>query len=92
MSQTTSHYPLKHADTTQEETAAPGKLPETPLRMDPDLLYDNNDEGDDLGGLSDQMQTEAPLKESISSYSVSKLDIGSKSNIVKFLYYNVLWT
>uniref|UniRef100_A0A4W5MVE3 Glycoprotein integral membrane 1 n=1 Tax=Hucho hucho TaxID=62062 RepID=A0A4W5MVE3_9TELE len=69
MSQTTSHYPLKHADTTQEETAAPGKLPETPLRMDPDLLYDNNEEGDDLGGLSDQMQTEAPLKESISSYS-----------------------
>ncbi|XP_071018957.1 glycoprotein integral membrane protein 1-like isoform X1 [Oncorhynchus clarkii lewisi] len=68
MSQTTSHYPLKHADTTQEETAAPGKLPETPLRMDPDLLYDNN-EGDDLGGLSDQMQTEAPLKESLSSYS-----------------------
>ncbi|XP_071225974.1 glycoprotein integral membrane protein 1-like isoform X1 [Salvelinus alpinus] len=69
MSQTTSHYPLKHADTTQEETAAPGKLPETPLRMEPDLLYDNNDERDDLGGLLDQMQTEAPLKESISSYS-----------------------
>uniref|UniRef100_A0A4W5MVD8 Glycoprotein integral membrane 1 n=1 Tax=Hucho hucho TaxID=62062 RepID=A0A4W5MVD8_9TELE len=70
MSHTTIHYPLKHADTTQEEIAAPGKLPETPLRMDPDLLYDNNnDEDDDLGGLSDEMQTEAPLKESISSYS-----------------------
>uniref|UniRef100_A0A672FBE4 Glycoprotein integral membrane 1 n=1 Tax=Salarias fasciatus TaxID=181472 RepID=A0A672FBE4_SALFA len=30
ISQTTSQYPLKHTDTTQEETAAPGKLPETP--------------------------------------------------------------
>ncbi|CAB1340362.1 unnamed protein product [Coregonus sp. 'balchen'] len=69
MSQTTNHYPLKHADTTQEEIAAPGKLPETPLRMDPDLLYDNNNKDDDLGGLSNEMQTEAPLKESISSYS-----------------------
>uniref|UniRef100_A0A8C7GML6 Glycoprotein integral membrane 1 n=1 Tax=Oncorhynchus kisutch TaxID=8019 RepID=A0A8C7GML6_ONCKI len=69
MSHTTIHYPLKHADTTQEEIAAPGKLPETPLRMDPDLLYDNNDEDDDLRGLSDEMRTEAPLKESISSYS-----------------------
>ncbi|KAL0967354.1 hypothetical protein UPYG_G00251190 [Umbra pygmaea] len=69
ISQTTSHYPLEHADTTQEETAAPGKLPETPLRMDPDLLYDDNVEDDDLRVPSDQMQTDAPLKESISSYS-----------------------
>ncbi|XP_034017580.1 glycoprotein integral membrane protein 1 [Thalassophryne amazonica] len=64
MTQTTSHYPLKH--TTQEETAAPGKLPETPLRMDPDLLYD--EEVEDL--VLHQMepnQMETPPKES--SYS-----------------------
>ncbi|XP_077566768.1 glycoprotein integral membrane protein 1 [Stigmatopora nigra] len=40
MLQTTSQYPLKHSETTQEEIAPPGKLPETPLRMDPDLLSD----------------------------------------------------
>ncbi|KAJ8008970.1 hypothetical protein DPEC_G00083950 [Dallia pectoralis] len=67
MSQTTSQYPLKHVDTTQEETAAPGKLPETPLRMDPDLLYDHSD--DDLTVLSDQLQTDTPHRELISSYS-----------------------
>lgn len=73
-SQTTSHYPLKHAETTQEEIAAPGKLPETPLRMDPDLLYDARDGGDDEDedeGLrqSYQTHTDTPLKESVSSYS-----------------------
>ncbi|XP_029903523.1 glycoprotein integral membrane protein 1 [Myripristis murdjan] len=71
MSQTTSQYPLKHAETTQEEIAAPGKLPETPLRMDPDLLYDVRDEDDEdkEPGQSDQIQTEIPFKESMSSYS-----------------------
>lgn len=71
MSQTTSQYPLKHAETTQEEIAAPGKLPETPLRMDPDLLYDVRDEDDydKEPGQSDQIQTETPFKESMSSYS-----------------------
>ncbi|XP_010881195.2 glycoprotein integral membrane protein 1 isoform X1 [Esox lucius] len=69
MSQTTSQYPLKHAETTQEETAAPGKLPETPLRMDPDLLYENSDDEDDLRVLSDQMQTDTPPRDSFSSYS-----------------------
>ncbi|KAM9839909.1 glycoprotein integral membrane protein 1 [Aulostomus maculatus] len=68
MSQTTSQYPLKHTETTQEEIAAPGKLPETPLRMDPDLLYDvkYDDEFEDLG---QQDQTESSHKEFISSYS-----------------------
>ncbi|XP_069017648.1 glycoprotein integral membrane protein 1 [Embiotoca jacksoni] len=68
ISQTTSQYPLKHTDTTQEETAAPGKLPETPLRMDPDLLYDvrYDEEFDDR----DQRQPDpTPPKEFLSSYS-----------------------
>uniref|UniRef100_A0A3P8S2V4 Glycoprotein integral membrane 1 n=1 Tax=Amphiprion percula TaxID=161767 RepID=A0A3P8S2V4_AMPPE len=72
MSQTTSQYPLKHTETTQEETAAPGKLPETPLRMDPDMLYDvrYDDEFDDRDpNQSDQNQMESPPKEFISSYS-----------------------
>ena len=75
MSQTTSQYPLKHTETTQEETAAPGKLPETPLRMDPDMLYDDkyDDEFDDREpSQPDQIQMETPPKEFISSYSVSK--------------------
>ncbi|XP_018555221.1 glycoprotein integral membrane protein 1 [Lates calcarifer] len=72
ISQTTSQYPLKHTETTQEETAAPGKLPETPLRMDPNLLYDvrYDDEFDDRDlGQPDQIQMETPPKELISSYS-----------------------
>lgn len=74
ITQTTSQYPLKHTETTQEETAAPGKLPETPLRMDPDLLYDvrYDDEFDDREpSQPDQIQMETPPKEIISSYSVS---------------------
>ncbi|KAF7649921.1 hypothetical protein LDENG_00133820 [Lucifuga dentata] len=70
ISQTTSQYPLKHFETTQEEIAAPGHLPETPLHMDPDLLYDvkYDDEFDDREpGQLDQVQTEAPSRES--SYS-----------------------
>lgn len=62
---TTSHYPLKQADTTQEETAAPGKLPETPLRMDPDLLYD----GGEREAISDYLLPESPLSASMSSYN-----------------------
>ncbi|XP_033503937.1 glycoprotein integral membrane protein 1 isoform X1 [Epinephelus lanceolatus] len=72
ITQTTSQYPLKHTETTQEETAAPGKLPETPLRMDPDLLYDvrYDDEFDDREpSQPDQIQMETPPKEIISSYS-----------------------
>ncbi|KAM9338825.1 glycoprotein integral membrane protein 1 [Symphorus nematophorus] len=71
MSQTTSQYQLKHTETTQEEIAAPGKLPETPLRMD-DLLYDvrYDDEFDDREpSQPDQIQMETPPKEFISSYS-----------------------
>lgn len=74
ISQTTSQYALKHTETTQEETAAPGKLPETPLRMDPDLLYDvrYDDEIDDREqGQPDHIQMESPPKEAMSSYSVS---------------------
>ncbi|XP_063078926.1 glycoprotein integral membrane protein 1 [Engraulis encrasicolus] len=63
---TTSHSPLKHADTTQEETAAPGKLPETPLRMDPDLLYDG---GEEKEAISDYLLPESPLRGSMSSYN-----------------------
>lgn len=72
---TTSQYPLKHTETTQEEIAAPGKLPETPLRMDPDMLYDvrYEDEYDDKElSQTDQIQMEPPPKEFISSYSVSQ--------------------
>lgn len=76
ISQTTSQYPLKHTETTQEEIAAPGKLPETPLRMDPDLLYDvRYDDEFDVREPSqtDQIQMETPPKELISSYSVSQV-------------------
>ncbi|XP_028252383.1 glycoprotein integral membrane protein 1 [Parambassis ranga] len=72
ISQTTSQYPLKHTETTQEETAAPGKLPETPLRMDPDLLYDvryDDTFEDRESSQTDQNQMETPPKEFISSYS-----------------------
>ncbi|XP_053193213.1 glycoprotein integral membrane protein 1 [Scomber japonicus] len=72
ITQTTSQYPLKHTETTQEEIAAPGKLPETPLRMDPDLLYDvkYDDEFEERDpGQEDQIQMESPPKEFLSSYS-----------------------
>ncbi|XP_006796287.1 glycoprotein integral membrane protein 1 [Neolamprologus brichardi] len=72
ISQTTSQYPLKHTETTREEIASPGKLPETPLRMDPDLLYDvrYDDELDyTYPSQPDQNQMETPPKELISSYS-----------------------
>ncbi|XP_040919668.1 glycoprotein integral membrane protein 1 [Toxotes jaculatrix] len=72
ISQTTSQYPLKHTETTQEETAAPGKLPETPLRMDPDLMYDvryDDDFDDRDASQTDQIQMETPPKELMSSYS-----------------------
>ncbi|XP_062407288.1 glycoprotein integral membrane protein 1 [Sardina pilchardus] len=62
---TTSHYPFKHAETTQEETAAPGKLPETPLRMDPDLLYDSEEKE----AISDYLLPESSLRASMSSYN-----------------------
>ncbi|XP_010766031.1 glycoprotein integral membrane protein 1, partial [Notothenia coriiceps] len=73
ISQTTSQYPLKHTETTQEEVAAPGKLPETPLRMDPDLLYDVRYDDDEFDvrepSQPDHIQMEIPPKKLISSYS-----------------------
>ncbi len=65
---TTSHYLLKHAETTQEEIAAPGKLPETPLRMDPEILYESREEEERT---SDSLLLGSPLSGSMSSYSVS---------------------
>uniref|UniRef100_A0A8C1W821 Glycoprotein integral membrane 1 n=1 Tax=Cyprinus carpio TaxID=7962 RepID=A0A8C1W821_CYPCA len=65
---TTSHYLLKHAETTQEEIAAPGKLPETPLRMDPETLYESREEEERT---SDSLLLESPLSGSMSSYSVA---------------------
>ncbi|KAI2651946.1 Glycoprotein integral membrane protein 1 [Labeo rohita] len=56
---TTSHYLLKHAETTQEEIAAPGKLPETPLRMDPETLYESREEEERT---SDSLLLEPPNK------------------------------
>lgn len=76
ISQTTSQYPLKHTETTQEEIAVPGKLPETPLRMDPDLLYDvrYDDEFEDREpSRMDQIQMKSLPSEPISSYSVSQV-------------------
>ncbi|XP_073672707.1 glycoprotein integral membrane protein 1-like [Garra rufa] len=64
---TTSHYLLKHAETTQEEIAAPGKLPETPLRMDPETLYKSREEEERT---SDSLLLEPPLSGSMSSYSL----------------------
>ncbi|KAM9798383.1 glycoprotein integral membrane protein 1 [Neosynchiropus ocellatus] len=64
MSQTTSDYPLKHTETTEEEIAAPGKLPETPLRMDPDDLYD-----EDFDEPNHEDQTKGQGKELDTPYS-----------------------
>ncbi|KAI4904362.1 hypothetical protein NFI96_028920 [Prochilodus magdalenae] len=64
---TTSHYPLKQAETTQEEIAAPGKLPETPLRMDPGMLYESAQE--EMVN-PDDLLPEVPLRQSPSSYNV----------------------
>lgn len=64
---TTSHYPLGQAETTQEETAAPGKLPETPLRMDPNVLYESvqNEKVN-----PDDLLPEVPLRQAPSSYNM----------------------
>lgn len=89
ISQTTSQYPLKHTETTQEEIAAPGKLPETPLRMDPDLLYDvRYDDEFDVREPSqtDQIQMETPPKELISSYSVSQVMLDLADDIQYIVY------
>ncbi|TRZ01696.1 hypothetical protein DNTS_006528, partial [Danionella cerebrum] len=63
---TTSHYLLKHAETTQEEVAAPGKLPETPLRMDPQTLYLSRQDERTF----DPELFEETLRGTMSSYSV----------------------
>lgn len=70
VSHTTSQYPLKNTETTQEEVAAPGKLPETPLRMDPDLLYDARYDYEFEVEPTHHIQMETPPKEATSSYSV----------------------
>lgn len=75
VSHTTSQN-LQQAETTQEEVAAPGKLPETPLRMDPELLYElrlRPDYDEQEPRDSDHVHMETPLTEqppSPSSYSV----------------------
>ncbi|XP_061750073.1 glycoprotein integral membrane protein 1 [Nerophis ophidion] len=66
MSQTTSQYALKHSETTQEEIAAPGKLPETPLRMDPDVLHDASYEDAEDLGQPEQTPVETSPKEFLS--------------------------
>lgn len=73
LSQTTSQYPGSQAETTQEEVAAPGKLPETPLRMDPHLLDDAGaeEDGDADGDLRRSDQKEATNRDSQSSYSAA---------------------
>ncbi|KAL6096334.1 ginm1 [Pungitius sinensis] len=101
MSQTTSQYPLKHTETTLEEIAAPGKLPETPLRMDPDLLYDiRYDDDFDVREprQPDQIQMETPTKESISSYSAMCQWVeGVREHLRRFsseslpLFFLVMW-
>ncbi|XP_076872531.1 glycoprotein integral membrane protein 1 [Brachyhypopomus gauderio] len=65
---TTSHYPLGLAETTQEEIAAPGKLPETPLRMEPGTLFKSTQEENVS---PDDLLPEAPLRQTPSSYSVA---------------------
>ncbi|TSL47562.1 Glycoprotein integral membrane protein 1 [Bagarius yarrelli] len=64
---TTSHYPLRQAETTQEETAAPGKLPETPLRMEPSAAYEDTLE-EKVN--PDDLLPDVPLRQPHSSYSV----------------------
>ncbi|KAM4713174.1 glycoprotein integral membrane protein 1 [Anableps anableps] len=72
MSQTTSQYPHteKHTETTEEELAAPGKLPETPLRMDPDLLSDvaYSDEFEDTEPSPSDQNEMASLPKEVTSY------------------------
>lgn len=64
---TTSHYPLRQAETTQEETAAPGKLPETPLRVEPSVLYEDTPE-EDVN--PDDLLPDVLLRQLPSSYNV----------------------
>ncbi|XP_060738842.1 glycoprotein integral membrane protein 1 isoform X3 [Tachysurus vachellii] len=64
---TTSHYPLRQAETTQEETAAPGKLPETPLRMEPGVLYEDAPQ-EKVN--PDDLLPDVPLRQPHSSYNV----------------------
>lgn len=67
---TTSHYPLRQAETTQEETAAPGKLPETPLRMEPGVLYEDAPQ-EKIN--PDDLLPDVPLRQPHSSYNVRSL-------------------
>ncbi|XP_077076733.1 glycoprotein integral membrane protein 1 [Siphateles boraxobius] len=84
---TTSHYLLKHAETTQEEIAAPGKLPETPLRMDPETLYESREEEERT---SDSVLLGVPLSGSISSYSVAcQWVVELRDKLRRFLYDSV---
>ncbi|XP_041108267.1 glycoprotein integral membrane protein 1 [Polyodon spathula] len=65
---TTSHYLIKQDETTVEEEAAPGKLPETPLRLAPDFLYDEEITADEHGPSG--KLPEVPLRsQPLSSYN-----------------------
>ncbi|KAK2883460.1 hypothetical protein Q8A67_017097 [Cirrhinus molitorella] len=92
---TTSHYLLKHAETTQEEIAAPGKLPETPLRMDPETLYESREEEEMT---SDSLRLGPPLSGSMSSYSVACQWVeGLRDQLKRFfsdsvpLFFLIMW-
>ncbi|XP_061611034.1 glycoprotein integral membrane protein 1 isoform X2 [Phyllopteryx taeniolatus] len=97
--QTTSQYPLKHSETTQEEIAAPGKLPETPLRMDPDLMKDlkyQEAEDRDLGQ-QDQIPIESSPKEFLSYSAVCRWVEDFRERLRHFcaeslpLFFLVMW-
>uniref|UniRef100_A0AAY4AXN6 Uncharacterized protein n=2 Tax=Denticeps clupeoides TaxID=299321 RepID=A0AAY4AXN6_9TELE len=61
---TTSHYFFRHGETTQEETGAPGKLPETPLWTDTVLPWTTEEKAP-----ADDLLPDTPLRGSISSYN-----------------------
>ncbi|XP_054618293.1 glycoprotein integral membrane protein 1 [Dunckerocampus dactyliophorus] len=99
MSQTTSQYPLKHSDTTQEEFAAPGKLPETPLRMDPDVLNDVRYEETEDADLDqhNQVPMETSPKEFISYSAICRWVDDFRERLRHFcseslpLFFLVMW-
>ncbi|XP_077409292.1 glycoprotein integral membrane protein 1 isoform X2 [Vanacampus margaritifer] len=99
MLQTTSQYPLKQSETTQEEIAAPGKLPETPLRMDPDLFDELKYEETDYEDLvqQDQIPTESSPKEFLSYSAMCHWVEEIRENLRSFcskslpLFFLVMW-
>nr|XP_057928760.1 glycoprotein integral membrane protein 1 [Doryrhamphus excisus] len=102
MSQTTSQYPLKQSETTQEEFAAPGKLPETPLRMDPDVLnevrYEETEDSDmDQHEQHDQIPMETSPKEFLSYSAICRWVDDFRERLRHFcseslpLFFLVMW-